>query len=439
MKDDCPTLLETDVLIVGGGPAGMCAAIASARGGARTAIVERWPILGGQATMAHVNMWHTSDCTKEVILGLTKELEQRLRKHDGIQTLPSFPNAHETYAFNPDILTLVYEELVQEEKIRTLCSTPCVDVVMDGRSITGVVVGTKIGLRTIKASVYVDSSGDGDVGFFAGCETQVGRESDGKCQGMTLVTRFDGLDMDRIDEIEAYQDDGIAEMSRLRDKGQLPPSGPHWFGGNRIWRWPGSLIACTNGDPLDAEDLTRAEMAARASLPKFIKFFRENWPGCENLEIGRTGSWLGIRESRRIRGHYTFDAKDVAERNSFTDAIGHGFWMVDIHDPNGTGHTTWYDRSTHLEKGTTYQIPYRILVARDVENLLIAGRCASATHEGMAGLRVQSHCHIMGQAAGTAAAMCLGGSVSPADVDVNVLQDKLVEDGVMIDIERARG
>ena len=116
--------------------------------------------------------------------------------------------------------------------------------------------------------------------------------------------------------------------------------------------------------------------------------------------------------------------------------MGHGFWMVDIHDPAGSGHTTWYDKKTHPKPGTTSQIPYRILVAADVDNLLIAGRCASATHEGMAGLRVQSHCHIMGQAAGTAAAMSLSAGVRPADVAVAGLQKRLIDAGVFIDLGR---
>ncbi|MBN1350089.1 FAD-dependent oxidoreductase, partial [candidate division KSB1 bacterium] len=197
-------------------------------------------------------------------------------------------------------------------------------------------------------------------------------------------------------------------------------------------------IACTDGNPLDAEDITRAEMTARAKLPVFLNYFRENAGGCEQLEIDRIACWLGIRESRRVHGLYTFDAPDIIKRRSFPDAIGHGFWMVDIHDPLGTGYTTWQDQSIHPEKGTTYQIPYRILVAADVDNLLIAGRCASATHEGMAGLRVQSHCHMMGQAAGTAAALSLQQGVRPAQLAIPQLQKRLMDAGVLIDLERTK-
>ena len=433
-----PVLLETDVLVVGGGAAGVCAAVSAARAGAKVAIVERWPILGGLSTMAHVCMWHTSDRQREVIFGLTQELVKRLTSYDGIQVLPEFPRRHETYLFHPDWLAIVYDDLVRELKIRTLCYTPCVGAVASGREIRAVVVGTKLGLRQVRAKRFIDASGDGDLGFFAGCRTMVGRESDGKTQGMTLVMGFDGLDPARRKEIVAAHGPMLKRMEELRDRGQLPAFGPHSLGNNFVWRWPHTLIASTAGNPLDGEDLTRATQAARAKAPAFLRFFRENWPGCEKLQLAYAAPALGVRESRRVRGLYQFTAADVVQRQSFPDAVGHGFWMVDIHDPTGSGHTTWYDKSIHPKPGTTYQIPYRMLVAADADNLLIAGRCASATHEGMAGLRVQSHCHVMGQAAGTAAAMSLAAGVRPAEVDVAQLQKRLIDAGVFIDLQRAQ-
>ena len=435
--DRLPVLFDTDVLIVGGGPAGMCAAVAAARAGARVAIIERWPMLGGLATMAHVCMWHTSDRQREVIFGLTQELVKRLTAYDGVQVLPGFPHNHETYLFQPDWLAIVYDDLVRELKIRTLCYTPCVGAVASGRELRAAVVATKLGLRQVRARRFVDASGDGDLAFFAGCRTVVGRESDGKTQGMTLVMGFDGLDPARRKEIEAAQPAMLQRMESLRALGELPSFGPHWFGGNFVWRWPHTLIACTSGNPLESEDLTRATMQARAKAPALVRFFRENWPGCEKLRLAYAAPALGVRESRRVCGLYTFTGADVRQRRSFPDAVGHGFWMVDIHDPLGSGHTTWSDKKTHPEPGTTYQIPYRILVAADLDNLLVAGRCASATHEGMAGLRVQSHCHIMGQAAGTAAALSLSAGVRPADVDVARLQKELTGAGVLIDLNRA--
>lgn len=433
-----PPLFETDVLVVGGGAAGTSAAVTAARTGARVALVDRWPMLGGLATLGGVNTWHTSNLEEEYGFGLTQELIERLQAYDGVDRHPNFPRVHGTYSVSPYLLQVVYDDLMREHRVRTLCYTPCVDAIVDEGSIRGVVVGTKQGLRTIRAARFVDATGSGDVGSFAGCPTVVGRESDGKVQGMTLVTMWGGLDPSRRDEVLRNHGRVDQLMRRLIAEGRFPPAGAFHFGTNYLWRWRCSLDAIATGDPLDAEDLTRATMEARAKVPRLLEFFRENYPGLENLNLDFMGGMLGIRESRRVLGRYVFDAPDVLNRRSFLDAIGHGFWMIDVHDPEGSGYTTWRDRERHLRPGETYQIPYRMLVARGVDNLLVAGRCASATHQGMAALRIQTHCHLMGQAAGFAAAMSLEDGVAPADVDVAKLQRRLVESGVFLDEERLR-
>ncbi len=431
-----PVLLEADVVVVGGGAAGVCAAISAARAGARVVLVERWPMLGGLGTMGGVNTWHTSNLKEELGFGLTQEFIEALKRYDGVDRHPRFPHVHGTYSFSPYWLQLVLDEFVRRHKVRTLCYTTLVDAVVRGGSIEGVVVATKRGLRTIRGARFIDASGSGDLGFAAGCPTVVGRPSDSKVQGMTMVTMWDDLDPSRRDEIvRAHRE--IAELASEKiAAGELPPMGPFSFGLNFQWRWRCSLSAIATGDPLEEEDLTRATMEARANVHRIRTFYREHYPGLEDLRLDFMGSTLGVRESRRVLGQYVFDADDVLERRSFSDAIGHGFWMIDIHDPGGTGHTTWSDRSRHLQPGETYQIPYRMLLARGVDNLLLAGRCASATHQGMAALRIQTHCHLMGQAAGYAAAMSLAQNASVAEVDVGRLQRRLIDGGVHLDRRR---
>jgi len=437
-NEEVPLLFETDVLVAGGGPAGLCAAIAAARAGARVAIVEQWPMLGGQATMCRVCIWHTSDCTREVIFGLTREFAERLESHGGIRRYPRFPETHETYYFSPEWASVVFDEFVRESGVRTLCYTPLVGAVMDGPRIQSAIVGTKLGLRRIRASLFVDATGDADLGAFAGCETISGRDSDGKVQGMTLLCSFFNRDAAKLDEMLSAHGEMMKRMYELRAQGKLPEFGGHSFSRNDLYGGGHTQLGCTTGNPLDAEDLTRAVMDARAKLPVFLRYFRENWPGCEQLELLRIAHALGVRETRRVRGLYTFTRDDVYGLPSFPDAIGHGFWPIDVHDPDGSGVSTYWDLNGRLKAGTTYQIPYRITVAKDLDNLFIAGRCASATHEGMAALRIQSHCHIMGQAVGTAAAMCLESGARPADVDVAELQRRLIAQGVFIDEERVK-
>jgi len=432
-----PVLIQADLAVVGGGPAGVAASVAASRAGLSTVLIDRWPCLGGMGTAALVNIWHTSDKTSEVILGFTRELVERLGKYGGVRRWDDFPASHETYTFSPEWLKLVCQDVVREAGVRTLCYTPMVDVLHEGRSIEGIVIATKQGLRRVVASRYIDASGDGDLAAFAGAGFTLGRESDGMVQGMTLVSHFSGIDWS--DKHAVMSGNGAYERCKqLQAEGKLPVMGPFSFAGDVQYPWNANLMLCTSGNPIDNEDLTRATMDARARLPQFIEFFRKEWPGCKDLQIEQSGFSLGIREGRHVEGLYKFTADDIYEHRSFTDAIGHGFWMVDIHDPKGSGDTTWYDTSRHLAAGTNYQIPYRILIPKDFDNLLLAGRCASADHYGMAGLRIQTHCHIMGQAAGEAAAMSVEAQVPPAQIDVTALQSHLSAAGVWIDEERSR-
>jgi hypothetical protein len=291
-------------------------------------------------------------------------------------------------------------------------------------------------LRQIRADRFIDASGDGDLAAYAGAKFTVGRESDGRVQGMTLVAGLSGFDTSDPEALEAGRKVAVERLREMAQRGEAPAIGGEHFASNH--HWSRTLALCVGGDSLDNEDLTRATMDARAKLPWFIKFLRDNHAGCEHLELEQTGASLGIREGRHVEGLYRFDEADILECRSFRDAVGHGFWMVDVHDPKGSGDTTWLDQKRHLEPGTSYQIPYRILVQSDYDNLLLAGRCASATHYGMAGLRLQTHCHVMGQAAGVAAAMSLDASVSPKDISTEQLQIHLRTAGVWIDDKRVQ-
>jgi hypothetical protein len=434
---------HSDLLVVGGGPAGMAAAVSAARLGVKVTVVERWPMLGGLATMAAVNHWHTTDRQKPIIFGHTAELIERLEKYQAIQLHPHYPFYQDSHIFDPFILPIVYDDLVRELGIRVLCYTPCVDVQTDGedpaRRIAGVIVGTKRGLARLTADIYIDGSGDGDLAAFAHAPMVEGRESDGLKQGMTVVSSFCGVgrEPERQAAIRDSHHRIWAMLRQLQSEGKMPASGGFSFNAYADIRRPANLMASASGDALDPDSITAATMDARRKVPQFVEFFRQHHPGCEQLAIDWIAPAIGVRETRRIRGSFVFTGQHITSAASFPDAIGHGAWGIDIHDPKGGGRTT-YDHEAHKPPpGTNYQIPYRILLPDRLTNLLVVGRCASATHEGMAGLRVQTHCHVMGQAAGVAAAACLRQGVSPRDVPIGALQRQLVDQGVWIDLARA--
>ena len=191
-----------------------------------------------------------------------------------------------------------------------------------------------------------------------------------------------------------------------------------------------------SGDPLDVRDLTRCTLLTRSRIPKYMAYYRDHVPGFEGVRLGRCADEIGVRESRRIVGEYVFTLEDMMAERRFPDAIGHGFWCLDVHDPKGSGSTTWEEgnpRHYALPKGHSYQIPFRILKPRGLKNLLVAGRCVSATHEGIASLRIQSACMVMGQAAGTASALCVRDGIAPDALDPALLRKTLVEQGAYIE------
>jgi hypothetical protein len=189
------------------------------------------------------------------------------------------------------------------------------------------------------------------------------------------------------------------------------------------------------GNPLDEEELSGLTARAREYVVQYLDFWRANIPGMEGAEIDQTGFALGVRESRRIMGRKTLTEEMVLGAVKHPDAIGHGVWMIDIHDPTGSGYTTYTDRgeTNMLRAGTSYHIPLGMCLNDTLPNLAVVGRCASSTHEAHSSVRVQSHCMVMGQGVGTAAAMALAGGVDMAQVDVRRLQSALRSDGVYIE------
>ena len=434
-SQNVPVLAEADVLVCGGGPAGIAAACSAARHGASVILVERWPCVGGMATAALVTCWHRSDREKMVIYGLVEEGAERALKRGWIQKDSKYPHAHETHWFDPEGMKVVFQDMLDESGVRTFCYTVAGPPILKEGRIRGVAVETKQGTRALLGKIVADATGDGDVAVKAGVPFGFGREGDGRVQGMTMMYRVCNIDEEKI---RALSDDRVTELdSEMRaamEKGEAPPYKQSFtvrYARNRSI----PNMAPVAGNPLDEEELTKLTALGRKRVYAYWDWLRDRVPGLEKVQIEQTGFSLGIRESRRIRGLKTLDKDMVLGAVKQPDAIGHGIWMIDIHDPLGTGYTTWEDRNctNMVPQGQSYHIPLGMCLNTQIPNLGVVGRCASSTHEGHSSVRVQTHCMVMGQGVGTAAAMALEAGIDMGQVDITELQKKLKADGVYLE------
>ena len=433
-----PVREESDVLVCGGGCAGVAAAVSAARHGARVVLIERWPTVGGMATNALVTGWHRSDREKMVIYGLVEESAEGARKEDWIRRDPKYPNAHETHWFDPEGMRIVWHRMLQDAGVKIYCYLSASEPVMRDGKISGVTAESKTGTCAFLAPLIIDATGDGDIAAKAGVPFEVGRESDGRVQGMTMMFTLSGIDTAKAVEAgEGRVEEVIALMRDLRDQGRFPQfnegngrSLMKWAKNHFLWN-----MAPAAGDALDEAELAALTAESRETIVSYLELWRRELPGYENSRIAQTGFAMGVRESRRVTGCKTLSAEMILSAEKQKDSIGHGVWMIDIHDPKGSGYTTYTDRgdSNMLPRGQSYHIPYGMCINSKHKNLAVVGRCASSTHEGHSSVRVQTHCMVMGQGAGTAAAMALGDGGNFHDVEMAALQRTLKDDGAYIE------
>ncbi len=440
-----PVEAEADLLVCGGGCAGIAAAVSAARRGLKVVLVERWPSVGGMATNALVTGWHRSDREKMVIMGLVEESAVRAQKKGWIEQDPKYPYAHETHWFDPEGMRIVWQRMLDEAGVRTFCYTTAGDPFVEEGVLLGVVSDTKRGRRAFLADYLIDATGDGDVAAKSGVPFAYGRDSDGLVQGMTLMFALRDIDTNRVQAAgDRAVESVMADMRRLRDHGEFP----QFNEGNTetllrlsknhlLWN-----MCPAAGNPLDEEELSRLTAESREKIVAYLDYWRRNMPGYQNALLEITGFAMGVRESRRIRGRATLTSDMVLGAAKQSDAVGHGVWMIDIHDPRGSGYTTYTDRgeSNMLETGSSYHIPLGMCLNDRFGNLAVVGRCASSTHEAHSSVRVQTHCMVMGQGVGTAVALAAergsssgGPAAAISSVDIRKLQNALRGDGVYLE------
>jgi len=444
---------DTDVLVVGGGPAGLGAALGAAEAGARVILVERYGFLGGNATAALVMplmSFHTQHPRAEkkgsttlfptdhgrgdpVIAGALTKLLDRLVKAGGA-IAPSMKTGY-VVPFDPEIFKLVALELLDEAGVRFLFHAFASDVVGD-RALKAVVFETKSGPVVIRARALVDATGDGDIAALAGAPYTIGREEDGLVQPMTLMFRMTEFERAGFDAyVKAHPQEwrgvhGLWDLVRkatAEGKLQLPREDILFFATPHEREVSVNSTRANRVLGTDVWDWSCAEWESRRQMREIAAFLREYVPGFEKSYVVQSGVHVGVRETRRIHGDYELNVDDILNARKFPDVVARSSYPVDIHNPEGSGTTL-----KRLPPGEAYDIPLRCLLPQNVENLLVAGRCISGTHEAHSSYRVMPVSMATGQAAGVCAALAVRREKPPRAVPVAEVQEELLRQGAIL-------
>jgi len=429
-----------DVLVVGGGPAGVGAAVAAARSGASTLLLEKRAFLGGNITACYVeNCNYFMKGTPFHSQGIYAEIEKGCKEMFGTDNIRHFnPNA-----FHSEYLKVFLDRFVKASGAEVWFHSFVNEVITTGDHIDAVIIQTKKGPMAVSAEIVIDTTGDADVAFAGGVPFEQGRETDGLCQPGTVNVRFAGadvekltLDPDRLLQIAAdFKKRYRAGETGLPCKRQDLPFGRLTAGGQISY----ANYACAYGiDPTDVRDLSRGEMECRGYIMDLFAYLKENYEELRNLEIASIAPEIGFRDSRRIIGRYHLSIEDMEANRQFEDVIAVYPRFYDMLAPDGNmggdGKLEGRGYNGHIYEAVvgnrSFQIPYSTMVPVNVSNLLAAGRCISADHVAESGTRAISLCCMTGQAAGTAAAMCVKAHIAPGDVDIPALQASLRAQGI---------
>ncbi len=449
--------LQYDVAVIGGGPGGLPAAIAAARQGARVLLVEKNGYLGGNLTIGLPLLGYLDKDGNQVIRGIAQELVDALAERGACSPHHWCPMHDSVTIYDDEVFKVVALEKCLEAGVELLLHTQVIGANAENGRLKSVTLFGKGRRMELEARVFIDATGDGDVGYMAGARFDMGQAGTGALQPPTLMCTVEGVELEKtIAYIEAHPEqmvlaptvetypgyDGSYLRSNpdhhvlvgfrklfleLKDRGELPVDRDTMIYIETLT--PGRVnLNCTRHlgvDGSDVRDLTRGEIEGQMQNLKLIEVLRRHVPGFENCRLVRLYPFLGVRESRRFRGVETLTEAMLLEGRIGEDAVGLGSYIIDIHDGGGSG--------TIVKKVRPYGLPYGMCVSRDVDNLMFSGRCASMDAVALSSCRVMPPLMAMGQGAGVGAALAVRRGVDPGQVDVGEIRAVLRADGVMLE------
>ena len=429
-----PVMAEAEVVVLGGGPAGIAAAACAARSGASTLLVERYGFLGGMGTAAGVTNFcglyaNVHGDIRPVVHGVADELLARIEALGGLNAPHLIFGKTRAQAYDMSAYKCAADDLLLASGAKLLFHAQAVAVAMKHEhEIDALLIETRSGRRALRARIFIDASGDGDLAAFAGAPW----EKSARLLYPTLMFKLNNVDPEKakhaveniprlMQEAEASGDYRFARMGAIVRPMQNPSE----------WRANVTQIRNRQGlamDGTDAAQLSAGEIEGRRQVRDYIRFLRERVPGFEASTVSDIAPQVGIRETRRVTGEYLLSGADVLECRDFVDSIGVNGWPLEQHV---AGDVRWNWPPIPESRGFN-QLPYRMILPLNIDNLLVAGRCASMTQEGQSAARVSGGCFVMGQAAGAAAAMALAQKVKPRAVEVKSLLTQLEREGVYL-------
>jgi hypothetical protein len=426
-----PVKVETDVMVCGGGPAGVAAAVAARHAGARVFLAEGFTCFGGMGTAARVPVFmQWGDGMRDLASGFGTRFRDRLQR----------AGAMNRGVFDFEAVKREYDSVMVESGADFVFQTRVIDVILEGAAIKYAVVAAPSGVWAVEAKVFIDATGNGDVAVQAGVPFEKG-DSSGHMMPASLLSAWSGVDWERWakERPQVPQPFG-AELARAAADGVFKEADLHMTG---LYKSPSGIATANIGhifslDGTDERSLTKGYLRGRESMKEYERYFQEYLKcGLENIRLVETAAMMGVRETRRIMGDYVMTLDDYMKRAVFPDEIGRYAYPIDIHPSSADKeayekHREEFDKIYKYQRGESYGIPYRILCAKGIKNLLVAGRCVSTDQKVQASIRVMPACYITGQAAGFAAALAVDSTADVHQVDVKSLQQRLQNFGAYL-------